>query len=126
MRVVVATAKGRFFKERDYIKDAFARMNLQQAISFLLFDSENCAEETHPYRDVLTKHSDPIYHRLESIYPDGIEQDKATADLELAFSAYQYVYMEIGMKAGARLVHQLLCMDDQFPLPQMPPITRIK
>lgn len=111
--------------DKNYIKDAFARMNLQQNISFLLFGTDDFAEETHPYREVLTQNSDPIYKRLESIYPDGPELDKATADLSLALSAYEHVYMEIGMKAGARLVHQLLCLDDQPP-GQAAQIIRIK
>ncbi|MDL2231981.1 hypothetical protein LJC63_00175 [Ruminococcaceae bacterium OttesenSCG-928-L11] len=108
--------------ERDYIKEAFARMNLQQAISFLLYGSDDYPEETHPYRETLKQGSDPIYKRLESIYPDGIELDRAAADLSMALTAYEYVYMELGMKAGARLVHQLLCVDDQFPTPPLPPI----
>lgn len=110
--------------EKNHIKDAFARMNLQQNISFLLFGTEDFTEETHPYWEVLKESSDPIFKRLESIYPDGIELDHAAADLSLALSAYEHVYMEIGMKAGARLVHQLLCLDDQPP--RQAPIRRIK
>ncbi|MEA4848201.1 MAG: hypothetical protein VB106_13305, partial [Clostridiaceae bacterium] len=64
---------------KNYIKNAFARMNLQQNISFLLFGTDDFTEETHPYWEVLKENSDPIYKRLESIYPDGIELDKATA-----------------------------------------------
>jgi len=101
---------------QDYIKDAFERMNLQQTISFLLYGSDDYAEETQPYEETLKQSSDPIYRRLESIYPDGIELDKAAADLSIALTAYQHVYMELGMKAGARLVHQLLCTDDRPPL----------
>lgn len=112
--------------DRNYIKDAFGRMLLQQTIGFLLFGSEGFAEETHPYWDVLKNSSDPIYKRLESIYPDGIELDRATADLPLALSAQEHVYMEIGMKAGARRIHKLLCMDGQFPAPQLPQLLKIK
>jgi len=101
---------------QDYIKDTFERMNLQQTISFLLYGSDDYAEETQPYGETLKQSSDPIYRRLESIYPDGIELDKAAADLSIALTAYQHVYMELGMKAGARLIHQLLCTDDRLPL----------
>lgn len=99
----------------DYIKEAFDRMNLQQTISFLLYGSDDYAEETHPYRDVLKNSSEPIHKRLESIYPDGSELDEAAAELSQALTAYEYVYMELGMKAGARLLHQLLFVDDQLP-----------
>ncbi|MDL2218692.1 hypothetical protein LJC27_08580 [Christensenellaceae bacterium OttesenSCG-928-M15] len=101
----------------DYIKEAFGRMNLQQMISFLLFGTDDFAEETHPYRDRLKRNSDPIYRRLESIYPDEAELDKAAADLSQALTAYEHIYMELGMKAGARLLHQLLFVDDLEPQP---------
>jgi hypothetical protein len=53
---------------------------------------------------------------LESLYPNETELDKAAADLSKALTAYEYVYMELGMKAGARLLHQLLLTDDQPPI----------
>lgn len=99
----------------DYIKDAFARMNLRQIRSFLLYGTEDFAEEVQPYRDRLKENSNPIYRRLESIYPDGAELDKAAADLSQALTAYEYVYMELGMKAGARLLYHLLLTDDTPP-----------
>jgi len=100
----------------DFIKDAFARMNLRQLRSFLLYGTDDFAEETYPYRDTLKTGSDPIYKRLESLCPDGPERDEAAADLSQALTAYEHVYMELGMKAGARLLHQLLLTDDQPPL----------
>lgn len=96
----------------DYIKAAFARMNLQQTVNYLLFGVDRISVEIRPYKEVLKESSDPIYRRLETIYPDGIELDKAAADLDLALLTYEQVYMEIGMKAGARLVHQLLLSND--------------
>ncbi len=97
----------------DYIKEAFGRMNLWQLRSFLLYGTDDFAEGTQPYRDTLKKESDPIYRRLESIYPDGPERDEATADLSQALTAYEYVHMELGMKAGARLLYHLLIVNDQ-------------
>lgn len=99
----------------DYIKDAFGRMNLRQIRSFLLYGTDDFAEEVQPYRDRLKENSNPIYRRLESIYPDGAELDKAAADLSQALTAYEYVYMELGMKAGARLLYHLLLTDDTPP-----------
>lgn len=99
----------------DYIKETFDRMDLRQIRSFLLYGTDDFAEETHPYREKLKENSKPIYKRLESIYPDETELDKAAADLSQALTAYEYVYRELGMKAGARLLHQLLFLDDQPP-----------
>lgn len=99
----------------DYIKDAFGRMNLRQLRSFLLYGTDDYAEEVQPYKARLKENSNPIYRRLESIYPDETELDKAAADLSQALTAYEYVYMELGMKAGARLLYHLLLTDDTPP-----------
>lgn len=99
----------------DYIKDAFARMNLQQIRSFLLYGTDDYTDETLPYRDKLKAESDPIYRRLQSIYPDEVELGSATADLSQALAAYEYVYMELGMRVGAGLLYQLLLTDDYPP-----------
>ena len=99
----------------DYIKDAFGRMNLRQIRSFLLYGTDDFAEEVQPYRERLKSESNPIYKRLESIYPNETELDKAAADLSQALTAYEYVYMELGMKAGARLLYHLLLTDDTPP-----------
>ena len=87
-------------------------MNRHQLRSFLLYGTDDFGEEVQPYRERLKSESDPIYRRLESLYPDETELDKAAADLSQALTAYEYVYMELGMKAGARLLHQLLLTDD--------------
>jgi len=97
-----------------YINDTFARMNLYQISNFLLYgEADDDADEAPPYRDALKKGCDPIYRRLDTLCPDEIERDKAAADLSQALVAYEYAYMELGMKAGARLVYQLLLTDDR-------------
>lgn len=97
----------------DYIKDAFGRMTLRQIRSFILYGTDDYTEETQPYKDTIKTESAAIYKRLESLYPDGPELDEATGDLSQALTAYEYVYMELGMKAGARLLYHLLIADGQ-------------
>lgn len=97
----------------DYIKEAFGRMKLHQLRSFLLYGADDFAENARPYRETLRAGSDPIYQRLENLYPDETKLEEATADLSQALTVYEHVYMELGMKAGARLLHQLLFLDDQ-------------
>jgi hypothetical protein len=97
----------------DYIKDAYARMDLPKLRSFLLYGQEDFSEDVTPYSETLQQRSDPIYKRLETLYPDSKELDRADADLSDALTAYQNVYMELGMKAGARLIFQLLFTDDR-------------
>jgi len=96
----------------DYIKEAFGRMNLEQIKVFLLHGAEENAATKPAYKDTLKKESDPIYRRLKSLYSDKDELENAVADLSRAIAAYEYVYMELGMKAGARLIHQLLILED--------------
>ena len=88
---------------------------MHQISHYILYGVECGADEVPSYRDALKKGCDPIYKRLDALYPDTIERDKVAADLSQALAAYEYVYMELGMKAGARLIHQLLFSDDRSP-----------
>ena len=97
----------------DHIKDTYARMDLPRIRSFLLYGSEDFRENVQPYRETLANSSEAIHKRLEALYPDGKEQDEATGELSDALTTYQNVYMELGMKAGARLVYQLLLSEHQ-------------
>lgn len=90
------------------INQTFDRMDLEQIRAFLLMGFEECNRQTEPYDVRLSNASDPIYERINSLYPNANELTDATNELSKALSTYQEVYMEIGMKAGARLLHQLL------------------
>jgi len=94
-------------EEGAFIKDIFARLDLQHIREFLLYGVQACQMETENYHTRLKKDSDPIYNRLESLYQDETERDKAANDLGLAFASQNAVYFEMGMKAGARLALQL-------------------
>lgn len=96
----------------DYINETFERMDLQKIRSFLLYGVEDFDNDDQPYKDRLKNRSEPIYSRLQSLYSDINELDQASADLSEALTAYEYVYMELGMKAGARLLYQLLLSND--------------
>lgn len=96
----------------NYIRDTFSRMDLQQIRHFMLYGTDGFDQEEQKYSDRLKNGSDPIYKRLEGIYPDGDEMDKTASDISQALTAYESVYMELGMKAGARLIYQLLLIDD--------------
>lgn len=97
----------------DYIKETFERMNLRQIRQFLLYGVDELSQGMQqPYKDRLKEESNPIYDRLKSIYSDETELDKSYADLSQALTAYESVYTEIGMKAGASLIYKLLLTDD--------------
>lgn len=99
----------------EYIKDAFARTDLRQIRQFLLYGLDELGGESQPYNVRLKNGCEFIHNRLKSAYPDENEREQAVADLSKALAAYESVYMEIGMKIGARLIHQLLLTDDLPP-----------
>jgi predicted RNA-binding protein with PIN domain len=96
-----------------YIKDVFARMDLQHIRAFVLTSAKELHPQAETYEMRIVQASDPISKRIDSLYSDAKELDKATTELVDALTAYQDVYFEIGVKFGARLVHQLL-MSDNF------------
>ena len=96
----------------EYVNEIFARMNLQQIREFTLYGTEDKHNDTEPYHVRLKQNSDPIYNRLRSIYSENPDHDKVMDELSQALASHCAVYMEIGMKAGARLVHQLLIEND--------------
>lgn len=99
----------------DFIKDAFTRMDLGSTRQFLLYGADEFDYVNQPYMDRLKTGSDPIHARLKNLYANKPELDEAIADLTFALDAYESVYMELGMKAGARLLYQLLLTDDHSP-----------
>ena len=95
----------------NFIKQAFARMNLEQLRALILSGTEDLIPQCESYAVRLTNASDPIYARINSLYTKH-ELTDATNEISKAVNTFQEVYFEIGMKAGARLVHQLLLTDD--------------
>jgi hypothetical protein len=93
---------------KDFISDAFSRMNLRQLRSCLLYGTDEFDQNVQPYGETLTKSDEPINALLNKLCSDNDERDKAAEDLSRALTAHDYVFMELGMKAGVRLVCQLL------------------
>ena len=92
----------------NYIDYTFARMDIKEIRSFLIDGLDEFDQNSDTYVERLKKGSDPLYKRMEAMYTNEEELGKANADISKAVTAYESVYMELGMKAGARLVHQLL------------------
>ena len=92
----------------DYVKDIFLRADLRQVLSFILYGVDNPDATNEPYKARLKHGESAIYKRLETAYPNRTHLDEAHADLSQALSAYESVYTEIGMKAGAKILYQLL------------------
>jgi ATP-dependent Zn protease len=95
-------------EEGKFIKDTFKRMDLQEIREFLLYGTEENHTKTEPYHERLKKADISVFNRINDLYGNENELTEAKDDLSRALATYQEVYTEIGMKAGARLVYQLL------------------
>ena len=96
----------------NHIKEAFVRTNMQYIREFIRYGSESINKKDESYHERLETGCEPIFSRMKSLYPDEKELDEAHNDLSHALSAYEDVYMEVGMKIGARLLYQLLFLDE--------------
>jgi len=95
-------------------KEIFDRMNLQHIRNYIF---GNTAADIYDitYVQHLKEGSRLIKERLKTIYKnDERELDDAMGEYTAAITAYSEVYAEIGMKAGARLLYQLLLQDDRL------------
>ena len=96
----------------SYIKSAFTRSALQNLCEFMFSGVEKYKIETDSYETRLKDSTDAIDNRLKKLYPNDDEYNEAYADLANALSTYQDVHMELGMKIGARLLYQLLILEE--------------
>jgi hypothetical protein len=92
----------------DDITAALERAQLHRFRSYLLYGTEEYGKPITSYRKALETGSTPINQRLADLCPDSVDRDHAAAELTDALTVYQDVFMELGMKVGARLVFQLL------------------
>ena len=89
----------------------FKRMDIRQLRTFLLCGVDDSETDTRNYEQRLKEKDDIICKRIEAIYPaDAKERDDLFSDLSEALVIREQIYLEIGMKAGARLLWQLLSM----------------
>ena len=98
---------------KNYIDATFARADLRQIRSFILQGAEDINPDNDaPYKARLEMCDKAIDERLKSLYPDREDYDKASNDLATALTVHTDVFTEIGMKLGARLLYQLLILED--------------
>jgi hypothetical protein len=90
-------------------KEIFDRMDIQQIRSFLLEGLDAIEICNISYEQRLKESSKLMLKRLEAIYGENAnELSNAADEFYAALNVYSDVYTEIGIKAGARLLNQLL------------------
>jgi len=94
-------------------EEIFERMDLHKIRHFILYGVESDEAYNLTYKQFLTESSILLTDRLRSLYKDDeIELTNATDEFNTALTVNSEIFTEIGMKAGARLLFQLLGKDD--------------
>ena len=92
-------------------KEIFKRMDLQNMRAFILEGLDPMEIHECTYEERIEKGNAPMLKRLREIYENDQEFSDAADDFYHALIMCGEAYTEIGMKAGARLLFQLLCDD---------------
>jgi len=88
-------------------KKVLGRVDIQLLRTFLLNGVGVAGEQdVRSYEQRIRKDERPIYELLEQLYERELEE--AAEHLRLALETTQEMFLEIGMKAGARFLFQLL------------------
>jgi hypothetical protein len=97
---------------KDFMTDfkkVLGRIDIQLFCSYLLNGvGEPGEQDARTYKQRIQEDERPIYELLEQLFPDENELEKAADRLRLALEANQEVFLELGMKAGAQFLLQLL------------------
>ena len=88
------------------------RAKLQHIRGFIQCEGADLDIANLSYHERIKLGERRILERLKALIPDAMDYDNAESELNTAFGAYGDVYMEIGMKVGARLIMELLLKDD--------------
>lgn len=98
----------------NYIDRMLDRASLYQLSSFLIFGAETHATEQE-YRQWKKSTHEDMLAALRAILPDPEELEKITNLIYSYTSTVECLYMEIGIKAGAQLILELLHTTPQDP-----------
>ena len=98
--------------KQEHIQQIFARADISQVRELLLSGIELDGKAVkQSYHDRLEDGSRNIVSRLKKFSKDEHEFDYMYDEFCEAATAYTEVFLEIGMKAGSRLLFQLLHED---------------
>lgn len=90
----------------SYITEMFERADIQQIRDFLLNGTE-LPKRTHaPYEQRLAKSMNEVMEMIQAHFPN--EQEQMENSIIQAVSAYEDVYLEIGLQIGIKLAMQVL------------------
>ena len=91
----------------NYIDELFARANLQQIVSFLLYESDKIDLDPRPYWERLEHAAETVYRQVSVICPEREEYEKMMEALYLYVNTEEEVYLEIGLQVGLSLAMEI-------------------
>jgi len=92
----------------SHVDEALKRTHIQHIREFIFYGLEATKIDNAAHKDRLRNSTSSMYSRLQKLYPDKDEQEDAINDFNHALSVYSDVYIEIGIRIGAKLLHELL------------------
>ena len=88
-------------------KEILQKADIWGIRAFLLQDQPLPKCSFEDYETYLQRSEQPVFELLEQTFQNAKELDNATDLVSRALSAREDVYLEIGLRAGARLLYQL-------------------
>ena len=100
----------------DYVKEIFERIEMQQITEFMRHGVEciEIEEQTKTYTQQIDTANRIIDERIRSTFPNWKEHEEIINLFDENILQIKKVYIEIGIKCGARLAYQLLAQDENF------------
>ena len=90
----------------------FERADLQQLCSFIVNREETVAR-MESYQKEKERARDLAYQVLKDVGDKKMSYEEGLESLSESFAIHQEICMEIGMKLGAKMIHQLLLQEDK-------------
>lgn len=94
--------------KHTYIKEIFARADIQQIREFLIAGVDLDETDERTYGERLEESSRQIVRRIKDSAKDDDELDRIYCEYSESTGEYMAVFLEVGLKVGARLMFQLL------------------
>lgn len=96
----------------NFIERYLARANIQEIRTYIQGAEAIGEIDTRTYSQRLESGRKPLLDFLKELYPDPWEYEKKLSGiLADMLGAYEDVYLEVGMKVGARMAYQLFFDD---------------
>lgn len=89
------------------INKIFRNANIQSICEFLIHGTGVNEPDNRPYSIRLKEAREQAVCKFKAFYPNSVDYDNATEELDLYAAEIQSVYMEIGVQTGLLIAFQV-------------------